>query len=630
MSPLSRPWTPPTPPLLPLSTIGPYKLTRKIGSGAFATVYEGILLPLQTCDNNNNNNTDSTTTTTTTTKVAIKIVEKSDTTKCKALKKEAKLMLFMESRKSLCDHDHEESDVTINADVEDSTTKENNTNCGHHNILQMRDWIETSTHVALVVDFANGGDMIDVLENVDKVKESTESESKSTGTGTLSSIDAARVIKKLVKAVAFLHSNRIAHRDIKFENCLVVKGDQYEEEEVSLVKKLEQIWLCDFGLAVKVPLPGEEDEDEDGDEDEANESDEQEGSDEESSVFSKVVGIDGTENDSRTSTMVSSPISIIAHSKLSTTSPFSPTFSSTPSPTSSLPSLDRARNSNSSFTSSIMSSTSSFSSISTLYGSNADSYSMLSVGSSSLLRKVTLGDKKDRLESIQTVSPTTTKPPPVISTIIPPLSTPNTPVATTPRPILTVSTTKSPTTLSLPKSSNLSSSCPQFINNNETSLHYYNTFTKTTQLTNHMRRLSTISTISSSSTSSKCDTPSTYSTTKTTMDLPASGSDAYLSPEIILRQPHDPRSSDIWALGVLTFLLVTGRHPFIDGRVGTEEQKRRRMFHRIAMGDVAWEKGEREKMDSGLRRFLEGTLVRGWERRVGVEELVECEWLRGV
>ena len=40
------------------------------------------------------------------------------------------------------------------------------------------------------------------------------------------------------------------------------------------------------------------------------------------------------------------------------------------------------------------------------------------------------------------------------------------------------------------------------------------------------------------------------------------GSKAYASPEILLGEPYDPRKADIWALGCIFFIFLTGKMPF--------------------------------------------------------------------
>lgn len=40
------------------------------------------------------------------------------------------------------------------------------------------------------------------------------------------------------------------------------------------------------------------------------------------------------------------------------------------------------------------------------------------------------------------------------------------------------------------------------------------------------------------------------------------GTPSYMSPELLNKLPHCPKKADVWALGVLTYKLVTGEHPF--------------------------------------------------------------------
>merc|ERR1712002_1055468 len=42
------------------------------------------------------------------------------------------------------------------------------------------------------------------------------------------------------------------------------------------------------------------------------------------------------------------------------------------------------------------------------------------------------------------------------------------------------------------------------------------------------------------------------------------GSAAYASPEILERRPHDARSADVWALGIVFFIVLVGSMPFDD------------------------------------------------------------------
>ncbi|EIE26434.1 Pkinase-domain-containing protein [Coccomyxa subellipsoidea C-169] len=88
----------------------------------------------------------------------------------------------------------------------------------HENIIQMLDSFETEEEFCVVTEFAQG-ELFEVLED-DK---------------TLPEEEVRSIAKQLVRALHYLHSNRIIHRDMKPQNVLIGAH--------GCVK------LCDFGFA---------------------------------------------------------------------------------------------------------------------------------------------------------------------------------------------------------------------------------------------------------------------------------------------------------------------------------------------------------------------------------------------
>ncbi|XP_057429664.1 serine/threonine-protein kinase TIO isoform X3 [Lotus japonicus] len=88
----------------------------------------------------------------------------------------------------------------------------------HENIIQMLDSFESPQEFCVVTEFAQG-ELFEILED-DKC---------------LPEEQVQAIAKQLVKALHYLHSNRIIHRDMKPQNILIGSG--------SVVK------LCDFGFA---------------------------------------------------------------------------------------------------------------------------------------------------------------------------------------------------------------------------------------------------------------------------------------------------------------------------------------------------------------------------------------------
>ncbi|KAL8142701.1 hypothetical protein V2J09_015733 [Rumex salicifolius] len=88
----------------------------------------------------------------------------------------------------------------------------------HENIIQMLDSFETQHQFCVVTEFALG-ELFELLENEECLPEE----------------QVRAISKQLVRALHYLHSNRIIHRDMKPQNILIGAG--------SVVK------LCDFGFA---------------------------------------------------------------------------------------------------------------------------------------------------------------------------------------------------------------------------------------------------------------------------------------------------------------------------------------------------------------------------------------------
>ena len=92
---------------------------------------------------------------------------------------------------------------------------------GHKNIVTLWDYFETPNNLYFVMDLCTGGELFDrICEK-----------------GSFYEEDAAKVIKSVLDATAYLHSQNIVHRDIKPENLLFKTRDSSE------------LVLADFGLS---------------------------------------------------------------------------------------------------------------------------------------------------------------------------------------------------------------------------------------------------------------------------------------------------------------------------------------------------------------------------------------------
>lgn len=101
------------------------------------------------------------------------------------------------------------------------------------------------------------------------------------------------------------------------------------------------------------------------------------------------------------------------------------------------------------------------------------------------------------------------------------------------------------------------------------------------------------------------------------------GSQEYAAPEIVQAQPYDGRKTDVWALGVILFALLTGELPFTV-RYGERPNK---VLHRIARGDYRWPKGS--KVNEEAKDLVSKMLCLNPSKRATVEDILGHPWLRG-
>jgi len=101
----------------------------------------------------------------------------------------------------------------------------------HPNIIRMRDFYESENFIHIVLDFAQGGDLIDQL----------------TGKGSLTEEECKHIMSSLFGAIKYLHQFGICHRDLKPDNILCAGGKSILESK---------FLICDFGLSKLVSPKG--------------------------------------------------------------------------------------------------------------------------------------------------------------------------------------------------------------------------------------------------------------------------------------------------------------------------------------------------------------------------------------
>jgi len=99
----------------------------------------------------------------------------------------------------------------------------------HRHIVNIAEVFETKTHMWIVMECAEGGN---IYERIVKLNHFSEQ-------------GASKIIKQVLKAVHYMHSYGIAHRDLKLENLLLMTDDPDSDVKVA-----------DFGLAAELNFEG--------------------------------------------------------------------------------------------------------------------------------------------------------------------------------------------------------------------------------------------------------------------------------------------------------------------------------------------------------------------------------------
>jgi len=89
----------------------------------------------------------------------------------------------------------------------------------HPNILRLHEYINTATHVHLILDYVDGGELFDQIVQ----------------RGNFGEKDASAIVKQILSGIHYLHTNGVAHRDLKPENLLCCSDGR--------------VVVADFGLA---------------------------------------------------------------------------------------------------------------------------------------------------------------------------------------------------------------------------------------------------------------------------------------------------------------------------------------------------------------------------------------------
>ena len=109
----------------------------------------------------------------------------------------------------------------------------------HPNIVRLIDLKKTKSHCYIVMEFCNGGDLSGCLKKY-----------KSAYHRPFPEVIVQYIMRQVVAAIAFLHSNKIIHRDLKLDNILVTFPSENDKKSLNMMKATVKI--IDFGFATKL------------------------------------------------------------------------------------------------------------------------------------------------------------------------------------------------------------------------------------------------------------------------------------------------------------------------------------------------------------------------------------------
>ena len=106
----------------------------------------------------------------------------------------------------------------------------------HPNIVKLIDLKKTKSHVYIVMEFCNGGDLSGCLKKYKAIHKRPFSEEI-----------VQYLMRQIVSGLNFLHSNKILHRDLKLDNILVIFKSENDKNSLNMMKAVVKI--IDFGFA---------------------------------------------------------------------------------------------------------------------------------------------------------------------------------------------------------------------------------------------------------------------------------------------------------------------------------------------------------------------------------------------
>ena len=114
----------------------------------------------------------------------------------------------------------------------------------HPNIIKLEKTIDNQNHLLIIMEYCNGGTLSECLQkyiNKNNTKGFTEE-------------IIQHIMRQIVDALYFIHSNNIIHRDLKLKNIMVNFDNEIERANLNMMKA--KVKIIDFGLSKQLSNNG--------------------------------------------------------------------------------------------------------------------------------------------------------------------------------------------------------------------------------------------------------------------------------------------------------------------------------------------------------------------------------------
>lgn len=98
------------------------------------------------------------------------------------------------------------------------------------------------------------------------------------------------------------------------------------------------------------------------------------------------------------------------------------------------------------------------------------------------------------------------------------------------------------------------------------------------------------------------------------------GSPLYMAPEIVREEKYDEKV-DVWSVGVIAYILLSGRPPF-------RGKNKNEIFSSIKHNEIAFDHPVWEKVSPDAKDFITKALIKDKNGRASAKTLIEHEWIR--